>query len=147
MVSAAQLRELFNRGAFWAKDRSVEQLAIALANSCPVVTVWDGTRLIGHARATSDGVYRATIWDVVIDPEYQGFGLGRKLVQTVLAHDRMRHVERVYLMTTQQQKFYERIGFHENQSTTMVLLNENSLDLLVGTEQLAAMWEEAQHHQ
>ncbi|MFN5855129.1 MAG: GNAT family N-acetyltransferase [Pseudanabaenaceae cyanobacterium] len=146
LVNATQLQELFNRAAFWAKDRSVAQLAIALANSCPVVTVWDGERLIGHARATSDGVYRATIWDVVIDPEYQGFGLGRKLVQTVLAHGRMRHVERVYLMTTQQQKFYERIGFNENQSTTMVLMNEDSTGLLVGTEQLAAMWQEAHHH-
>jgi N-acetylglutamate synthase-like GNAT family acetyltransferase len=146
VVDVAQLKELFNRAAFWAKERSVAQLAIAIANSCPVVTVWDGDRLIGHARATSDGVYRATIWDVVIDPDYQGFGLGRKLVQTVLAHRRMRQVERVYLMTTQQQKFYERIGFHANQSTTMVLTNEGHEGLLLGTEQLAAMWEEAQNH-
>jgi N-acetylglutamate synthase-like GNAT family acetyltransferase len=146
VIDVAQLQELFNRAAFWAKERSVAQLAIAIANSCPVVTVWDGERLIGHARATSDGVYRATIWDVVIDPEYQGFGLGRKLVQTVLAHERMRQVERIYLMTTEQQKFYERIGFQENHSTTMVLTNEGQEGLLLGTEQLAAMWQEAQNH-
>jgi N-acetylglutamate synthase-like GNAT family acetyltransferase len=80
--------------------------------------------MIGFARATSDGIYRASIWDVVIHPKYQGSGLGRKLVQTVLSHPKMCRVERVYLMTTHQQKFYERIGFEYNSSTTMVLHNQ-----------------------
>ncbi|NEQ32809.1 MAG: GNAT family N-acetyltransferase, partial [Leptolyngbya sp. SIO4C5] len=93
-------------------------------HSNPVVTVWDGDRLIGFSRATSDGVYRATIWDVVIHPDYQGAGLGRKLVQTVLGHPHMSRVERVYLMTTHQQRFYERIGFETNSTTTMVLFNQ-----------------------
>lgn len=80
--------------------------------------------LIGFARATSDGIYRATIWDVVVHPDYQGCGLGRKLVQTVLSHPQMNQVERVYLMTTHQQSFYEKIGFEPNASKTMVLHNQ-----------------------
>jgi N-acetylglutamate synthase-like GNAT family acetyltransferase len=123
-IDYAQLQELFRLGAFWAKDRKIEDLEVAIANSEPVITVWDGQRLIGLARATSDGVYRATIWDVVIHPDYQGAGLGRKLVETVLSHPRMSRVERVYLMTTHQQHFYERIGFECNSSTTMVLYNQ-----------------------
>lgn len=122
-VDLNQVHELFKVAAFWAKERRVEDMAIAIANSEPVITVWDGDRTIGFARATSDGIYRGTIWDVVIHPDYQGAGLGRKLVQTVLSHPRMSRVERVYLMTTYQQKFYERIGFEYNDSTTMVLHN------------------------
>lgn len=124
VVDLNQLQELFQATAFWAKDRRIEDLAVAIANSDPVITVWDRARLIGFARATSDGVYRATIWDVVIHPDYQGAGLGRKLVQTVLSHPRMCRVERVYLMTTHQQSFYERIGFQANSTTTMVLHNQ-----------------------
>jgi N-acetylglutamate synthase-like GNAT family acetyltransferase len=113
-------------------------LAIAISNSKPVVTVWDGDRLIGHARATSDGIYRATIWDVVIDPDYRGAGLGRKLVQTVLSHPNVCDVERVYLMTTHQQKFYEQIGFEQNSSSTLVLFNRDcSSDRLLTTSELA----------
>lgn len=119
-----EVRSLFQLGAFWAQDRSVEDLSIAIANSEPVVSVWDGEQLIGFARATSDGIYRANIWDVVIHPDYRGAGLGRKLVETVLSHPRMNRVERVYLMTTHQQSFYERIGFECNSSTTMVLYNQ-----------------------
>lgn len=123
-IDLDQLQALFKLGAFWAKERSSEDLSIAIANSEPVISVWDEERLIGFARATSDGIYRATIWDVVIHPDYRGAGLGRKLVETVLSHPRMNRVERVYLMTTHQQRFYERIGFECNSSTTMVLHNQ-----------------------
>ncbi|NJK38450.1 MAG: GNAT family N-acetyltransferase [Oscillatoriales cyanobacterium RM2_1_1] len=123
-VDLDQLQELFKIAAFWARERRREDLETAIANSDPVVTIWDGEQMIGFSRGTSDGIYRATIWDVVIHPDYQGGGLGRKLVQTVLSHPKMCRVERVYLMTTHQQKFYERIGFQYNSTTTMVLYNQ-----------------------
>ncbi|MBW4421404.1 MAG: GNAT family N-acetyltransferase [Myxacorys californica WJT36-NPBG1] len=119
-----QLQALFQVAAFWARDRKREDLALAIANSNPVISAWDHDHLIGFARATSDGIYRATIWDVVVHPDYQGAGLGRKLVQTVLSHPHVCRVERVYLMTTNQQEFYKRIGFEENATTTMVYFNQ-----------------------
>ena len=124
VVDLTQLQALFKLGAFWATERKIEDLNIAIENSEPVISVWDSQKLVGFARATSDGIYRATIWDVVIDPQYRGAGLGRKLVQTVLSHPRMNRVERVYLTTTHQQSFYERIGFEVNSSSTMVLYNQ-----------------------
>jgi N-acetylglutamate synthase-like GNAT family acetyltransferase len=123
-IDLHQLQDLFQVTAFWAQNRRPEDWQIALANSRPIVTAWDADRLIGFARATSDGIYRATIWDVVIHPDYQGAGLGRRLVETVLMHPHVNRVERVYLMTTNQQKFYQRIGFEVNSTTTMVLFNQ-----------------------
>jgi ribosomal protein S18 acetylase RimI-like enzyme len=119
-IDLYQLQELFNIGAFWAKGRSIEDLSIAISHSKPVISSYDGEKLIGFARATSDGIYRATIWDVVIHPEYRGLGLGTKLVEIILSHPHMQWVERVYLMTTYQKEFYEKIGFQTNSSTTMV---------------------------
>jgi hypothetical protein len=49
----------------------------------------------------------------------------------------LQRVESVYLMTTNQQKFYERIGFEENRSTTMVLHNQP----IVLPGDLAMEWE------
>ncbi|MGB3759924.1 MAG: GNAT family N-acetyltransferase [Rivularia sp. (in: cyanobacteria)] len=126
-IDLEQLQKLFTLGAFWAKERSIEDLAEAIKNSEPVIAVWNKQQLIGFARATSDGVYRATIWDVVIHPDFRGTGLGSKLVETVLSHPRMNKVERVYLMTTHQQQFYEKIGFEQNISTTMVIYNRSNL--------------------
>ncbi|MBW4502321.1 MAG: GNAT family N-acetyltransferase [Scytonema hyalinum WJT4-NPBG1] len=129
-IDLYQIQQLLNVSAFWAKGRSIEDLGIAIANSDPVITVWDGERLIGFARATSDGIYRASIWDVAIDPEFRGVGLGSKLVETVLSHPRMNRVERVYLMTTHKQRFYERIGFQANSTSTMVLYNQPNFSSL-----------------
>jgi ribosomal protein S18 acetylase RimI-like enzyme len=116
-----QLQTLLNKSAFWAIDRRIEDLKIALDRSEPVVSAWEDDKLIGFARATSDGIYRATIWDVVIDSDYQRLGLGRKLIETVVGHPCMNRVEKIYLTTTHQQNFYERIGFVTNSSTTMIL--------------------------
>jgi ribosomal protein S18 acetylase RimI-like enzyme len=124
IIDLYQLQSLFNHSAFWAIDRNIEDLQIAIDRSEPVISVWDDARLIGFARATSDGVYRATIWDVVIDSQYQRLGLGRKLVTSLLDCPCMQRVERVYLSTTHQQSFYERLGFEINRSTTMVLIKQ-----------------------
>jgi ribosomal protein S18 acetylase RimI-like enzyme len=129
-IDIYQLQSLFDLTAFWAQNRKIEDLEIAIKHSNPVITVWDGESLIGFARATSDGIYRASIWDVIVHPEYRGAGLGSKLVETVLSHPLVNKVERVYLMTTYQQKFYQRIGFTENQTTTMVLYNSPSVEAL-----------------
>jgi N-acetylglutamate synthase-like GNAT family acetyltransferase len=87
-----------------------------------VVHLWEGEFLVGFGRATSDGVYRAMLWDVIVHPRYQGKGIGRQLVGHLLAHPKLAEVEKVYLVTTDQKGFYERLGFSENGTTTMVLV-------------------------
>ena len=64
----------------WPK-RSMSKLETALQGSYLVSTVTrrdssaDGAvvreRLIGLTRCTSDRVFNATIWDVLVDPSYQ----------------------------------------------------------------------------
>lgn len=122
-IDLKQLKRLFEVGAFWAKDRTIEEMSIAIQNSNPVVSVWKQRKLIGFARATSDGIYRAAIWDVVIDPDCRGYGIGTKLVETILAHPMVSKVEKVYLTTTNQKNFYRSIGFQVNTTNTMVLFN------------------------
>ena len=119
-IDLLQLQYLMNVAAFWARDRDIADLRIAVANSDPVISAWDGDRLVGFSRATSDGVYRAVLWDVIVHPEYQSIGLGRRLMETVFNHPLIGGVERLYLMTTNQQEFYRQLGFQNNWTTTMV---------------------------
>jgi ribosomal protein S18 acetylase RimI-like enzyme len=120
-IDLEQLKQLFDVHAFWARDRRIEDLRIAIEHSNPTISVWDGDALIGFARATSDGIYRAMIWDVVIDEQYRGLGLGRRLVNTLISHPALDRVERVYLTTSHHQNFYERLGFVRNDTATMIL--------------------------
>ncbi|MBM5827756.1 MAG: GNAT family N-acetyltransferase [Cyanobacteria bacterium M_surface_7_m2_040] len=106
-----KLQRLFNKHAFWAQGRTKAQLRRLLAGSSVVVSLWQGKRLVGFGRASSDGIYRSVLWDVVVAGDLHGLGLGRRVVEALLAAPALRGVERIYLMTTNSAGFYEQLGF------------------------------------
>jgi N-acetylglutamate synthase-like GNAT family acetyltransferase len=95
----------------WARGRSKDGLSRMLAHSDFVFTAWDGPSLVAFARVLTDQVYRATLWDVVVDAPYQGRGVGEGLLSYLLAHPVLSRVEKVWLNTRDKQTFYERFGF------------------------------------
>ena len=76
---------------------------------------------MGFGRATSDGIFRAVLWDVVVDGAYQGRGLGRQIVEGLLERPCLRRVERVYLMTTNSSGFYQQLGFDQIESQLLMM--------------------------
>lgn len=72
---------------------------------------WDGARLVAFARVLTDRIYRATLWDVIVDADYQGRGVGDGLMEIVLKHPVLARVEKFWLNTRDKQPFYERFGF------------------------------------
>ena len=108
-----KLQRLFNQHAFWAENRSIEELRRMIKGSTAVASLWRGKRLVGFGRATSDGIYRAVLWDVVIPEDLQGKGLGRQLVEALANSPQLKGVVRVYLMTTNSAGFYRQLGFEE----------------------------------
>lgn len=116
-----QLQHLLDSHSFWAQGRSADQLRRMLAGSQAVVSAWDGTALVGFGRASSDGAFRAVLWDVVVAGDHQGQGLGRRLVEALLADPALRTVERVYLMTTNSAGFYEQLGFEQIDQQRLML--------------------------
>lgn len=68
--------------------------------------------LIGFARATSDTVFNATIWDVVIHPDFQGKGLGKALIDQIILQLRYADISTITLFADPQViSFYRNIGF------------------------------------
>jgi ribosomal protein S18 acetylase RimI-like enzyme len=116
-----QLQALLSNHSFWAVGRSPQDLRRMLRHSQAAVSAWDGRRLVGFGRASSDGVYRAALWDVVVAEAYQGQGLGRRLVTLLLEAPLLRNVERTYLMTTNSARFYHQLGFKEMASQKLLL--------------------------
>jgi len=90
-------------------ERKPFDLAAAFRNSDAVVFAHHSGALVGAARALTDGRYYASIFDVVVAPEHQGCGVGRQMVQALLAR---LPVERVFLTSVfGKEGFYERFGF------------------------------------
>jgi len=116
-----QLQHLLDAHSFWASGRSQRELSRMLAGSQAVISAWQGAHLVGFGRATSDGVFRAVLWDVVVACEHQGRGLGRRIVEALLLEPALQGVERTYLMTTNSAGFYEQLGFTEVESQRLML--------------------------
>lgn len=122
LFKIGQVQALFNANSFWARGRSRRALLRMLLGSCSVVSAWQGSRLVGIGRATSDGVFRSVLWDVVVAGEQQGRGLGRRIVQALLASPPVAVSERVYLMTTNSSGFYKRLGFNAQHGQQLLVL-------------------------
>ena len=106
-----KLQRLFNKHAFWAKGRTLMELRRMLAGSTAVVSLWRGKRLVGFGRASSDGIHRAVLWDIVVAGDLQGRGLGKQVVEALLEMPTLQRVERSYLMTTNSGGFYRQLSF------------------------------------
>jgi GNAT superfamily N-acetyltransferase len=52
----------------------------ALRGTTEFASAWDGDRLVGTARSISDGAQNALIATVVVDPAYQGLGVGERMI-------------------------------------------------------------------
>ncbi len=99
----------------WGR-RPLRRVKRALDNSLLKVGLWQHDpkfpRLIGFARCTGDGVIDATIWDVAINPVYQGYGLGKQLMTYLMRSLKKEGISRVTLFADSDViDFYKKQGW------------------------------------
>ena len=116
-----KLQKLLDNNAFWAKNRTLYDLKKCLANSDVIVSLWTSNEIVGFGRALSDGIYRAVLWDVVIDKDHQGKGYGKLIVKNILESKKIKNTKKVYLMTTNEKFFYSQMDFKEVVSQDLLI--------------------------
>lgn len=99
----------------WVR-RPLKKVKIAIENSFLTVSLSyqdnKQKRLIAFARATSDNTFNATIWDVVVHPEFQRQGLGKILINEVIRQLRCSDINTITLFADPQVlNFYTNLGF------------------------------------
>ena len=100
----------------WSR-RPMRRVKRALEFSVLVVGVWRHDdkfpRLVGFGRCTGDGILEATIWDVAINPVYQGLGLGKILMKYLLNKLKATGISKVTLFADSGViKFYKNQGWN-----------------------------------
>ena len=108
-----KLQKLLDRNTFWAKNRTIHDLKKCLANSDVIISLWVGSEMVGFGRALTDGIYRAVLWDIVIDQNHQGKGFGILIVKNLLSSKKIKNTKKLYLMTTNKKLFYSQLEFKE----------------------------------
>ncbi|MBU0515770.1 MAG: GNAT family N-acetyltransferase [Proteobacteria bacterium] len=98
---------IFDRAPLGHRDP--DKLRRAAKNSFLVCTAHHGREIIGFGRAMSDGEYQSAIYDVVVLPEHQGRGVGRAIMDALLA--RLPPGPVLIYVAPGKEGFYEHFGF------------------------------------
>lgn len=102
----------FLAASHWARGIPMSVLQRAIRKSLPFGLYKDG-RQVGFARVVTDGATFAYLADVFVLEAERGQGLGRWLVESILAHPGLQGLRRWLLGTRNAHGLYRKVGFAE----------------------------------
>ena len=91
---------------------SKEELYSSLSKSYFTISAYEGEKLIGFGRILSDGILHAMIYEMIVYPEYQGKGIGAKILNVLVQKcldDKIRDIQ--LFCAKGKRGFYEKYGF------------------------------------
>src|SRR5881296_2386710 len=94
----------------WSSADKPELLHKALLGSHSLVTAWDGDKLVGLGNTLSDGHLVVYYSHLLILPEYQGRGVGTRLMQMLMARYQGFH-QHILVADGRAVEFYRKCGF------------------------------------
>jgi N-acetylglutamate synthase-like GNAT family acetyltransferase len=95
---------------YWSKGISISVVEKAIENSF-CFAAFDGEQQIGFARLITDYATFGYLADVFVIDGYRGYGIGKGLVEGILAYFQDAHLRRVLLATADAHTLYEKYGF------------------------------------
>lgn len=103
------LHTALSERAYWALGRSRETVERSIANSL-CFSAFDGERQVGFARVVTDQATFAWVCDVFVEDERRGEGIGKGLMQAIVADPRLQGLRRMVLATSSP-GFYSPLGW------------------------------------
>ena len=89
-----------------------EELERAVRNSFYTLSAYDVGRLIGFGRVMSDGVLHAMIYDIIVDPAFQGRGVGTEILKRLVSRCKDSGIRQIQLFAAVgKAAFYLNRGF------------------------------------
>ena len=126
-VAPDELLEL-RRAVGWAEvGAGDDEVRDALGRTWNVTVRDDSGRLVAVARVLDDGVFYATLWDMLVLPEYHRRGVGTRMLSLVLERCRGRQIVSL-VATPAGRPLYERAGFAQESRGSVAMLRRAEAD-------------------
>jgi len=103
---------------YWAGHRPMNKVRKSIEHSL-CYGVYQGDRQIGFARVITDWTTTYWLCDVVIDADFRGQGIGKKLIDTIVRSDDLQGLSG-FLGTADAHGLYEQYGFVKDANRFMV---------------------------
>lgn len=100
----------------WSSANKPKKLHQALLNSHYLVSAWDNDKLVGIGNAISDGFLVVYYSHLLVHPDYQRLGIGKKLVKMLQKRYAGFHMQ-ILVADSKAIAFYEKCGFVKAQNT------------------------------
>jgi len=107
-------------------EKHTEDLMLTFSNSMFKCFAFDDNRIVGVGRALADGKDCSYICDVAIHPEYQGIGLGKKIIQS-LVDQSQGHKKIILYSNPGKDGFYGKLGFKRMNTAMAIFQNEDEM--------------------
>jgi ribosomal protein S18 acetylase RimI-like enzyme len=104
-------------------EKSPKDLATVFSASKFKCFVYSNGTLIGAGRALADGADCSYIADVAVHPEYQGLGLGRKIIEKLVAFS-AGHKKIILYANPGKEGFYAKFGFRKMKTAMAIFSNQ-----------------------
>ena len=111
-LDIAYVHRYLSEECYWSIGRSRAVVEKSIANSL-CFGVYDGERQMGFARVVTDYATFAWLCDVFVDAACRGQGIGKWLVETVVAHPEMQGMRNFVLATRDAHELYRQHGGFE----------------------------------
>lgn len=95
---------------YWSPGISKE-LVIKAAQGSFVLGIYKGQEQVGYARVITDRATFAYLCDVIIDEKERGQGLGKWLMERLMAHPELQGLRRWMLATRDAHELYKKFGW------------------------------------
>jgi ribosomal protein S18 acetylase RimI-like enzyme len=103
--------------------KSPADLQKSFSNSMFKCFVYDAGKLVAAGRALADGVDCSYICDVAVHPDYQGQGLGRQVVSTLVEFSKD-HRKIILYAALGKEPFYLKLGFKRMATAMAIFKNQ-----------------------
>lgn len=101
----------FVRNTYWGKGRTMEQTIKTIEHSFCFGMYSKFNEQIGFGRIVTDYTFFGYIMDVIIAEHHQGKGLGKVLIEFMLADNMVKALQTVALKTKDAHSLYGKYGF------------------------------------
>lgn len=121
-----QLHDLYKR-EWWCRNRTRKDVDDVLAGSSFIIGILNETQdLIGFTCILTDDFKYAYVYDVIVDADHRGKGMGHMLLSNVVNHPRIKDLKHIELTCAEAKRpFYERHGFSKDYNDSIPMRRAN----------------------